>query len=835
MATNKQVTGQLDQPMDADWFRVELQAGQRYWFELQAQTPDPFHRPVLSVLDGLGKALFSSDQLSLLPDGVAGFSWVAPTSGAYFLDISAPSPTASPGVLAYFPLTYALGVGTVAADPQPDPRANAIVLKPGAALSGGFDLAGDRDAYRIDLAAGERVVFDVTANGGAGSVPFRARVFGPSDEMLAPYAVAYQSNVDFVFTAPTAGSYTLDLLYRAAQAATDGPATVGYAVKATPAPADDHADDLAHEAVLPLGRAVGGVIELAGDTDAFGVDLVAGQRYMVGVTRLDGSPLSVVTLLDPKGEAMPMAGADGDAAVFEAPVSGHYHALVSVPALRSLGAPLPYLLSATALATDDHGDRFVTASPLKAGVDAALVFDWSSDVDVFRFDAVAGQRYVVTTSSTSGASLGANVAIVGGTGAALDPAFRYLTSDNLGTATFTAAHDGPLYVVAQEADTIMGGDFVADDPLQIALAVTPADDHADNIALATPLSLGQAATGSTDAQDQDWFRVDLQAGQRYGFTLTSPYPDAQLNVFDAQGLVVLTVISDGALGAREFPFLPALSATYHLLPVAQGSYAFRVDALPADDHADGAAGATPLDATLAFAVLPMTLQGTAAADRLSGAARNDDLRGGAGNDVLNGGGGNDKLDGGDGIDVALYLGSSISLAYTHRAPGWQVTDESGALGMDDLVNVERVVSLVDGNYQYGRALDIDGHAGTVAKIIGAVFGPRYLSAAAYVGIGLQLLDGGMGEAELVALAVQTELFASLAGSRSNTDFVKFVYQNVVGAAPSAAELAAYVGLLDGGAQTQASLALLAVETEINQVHIDLVGLAGTGIGFATGG
>ena len=65
-------------------------------------------------------------------------------------------------------------------------------------------------------------------------------------------------------------------------------------------------------------------------------------------------------------------------------------------------------------------------------------------------------------------------------------------------------------------------------------------------------------------------------------------------------------------------------------------------------------------------------------------------------------------------------------------------------------------------------------------------------------IGQSLRDGGMCYAELVSLAVGTDVFASLAGGRSST---------------------------------QESLALLACQIDVNTRSVDLVGLADTGIEF----
>jgi hypothetical protein len=169
------------------------------------------------------------------------------------------------------------------------------------------------------------------------------------------------------------------------------------------------------------------------------------------------------------------------------------------------------------------------------------------------------------------------------------------------------------------------------------------------------------------------------------------------------------------------------------------------------------------------------------------------------------------IDGGAGIDTVFFNSALSSYSISHTAGGVTVSGNGQTANM---VNVERLHFS-----DMSVALDMSGHAGTVAKLISAVFGSSYLSNSQFVGIGLNLADGGMSESALADLAVHTALFQSLAGSTSNTDFVKLVYHNVVGVAPGASDLALYVGMLDSGQQTQASMAVMAAEASQNQVHL----------------
>lgn len=204
----------------------------------------------------------------------------------------------------------------------------------------------------------------------------------------------------------------------------------------------------------------------------------------------------------------------------------------------------------------------------------------------------------------------------------------------------------------------------------------------------------------------------------------------------------------------------------------------------------------------------------------------DYFDGSEGADRFAGRGGNDVLHGNGGIDVAELGGTRSHFTLARTPDGWQLTDTQGHEGTDTLVGVERL-QFSDG----GLALDLDGQAGVVARLIGAVFGPDFVARADLVGAGLALLGRGMSTIDLSAAAVGSDLFAQLAGSHSNTDFVRAVYRHVVGASPSDQDLATFVAQLDNGATTQAALAAWASDSSLNADRIDLVGLSQTGLAF----
>jgi hypothetical protein len=200
--------------------------------------------------------------------------------------------------------------------------------------------------------------------------------------------------------------------------------------------------------------------------------------------------------------------------------------------------------------------------------------------------------------------------------------------------------------------------------------------------------------------------------------------------------------------------------------------------------------------------------------------------GSEGDDSFEGFGGNDQLKGDGGIDTAHYRGQRADYLIGPADKGWNVSDRKGRDGTDHLDGVERL-RFSDG----AVALDVDGHAGTVARLITPLFGTAPAERPDLMGVGLALLDGGMTANALASLAAASSLFADGAGSHADAAFVRQVYRNVTGAEPDAAALQHYTGLLANGTETQGSLALWASQTELVAQRIDLVGLAAGGIAY----
>lgn len=212
------------------------------------------------------------------------------------------------------------------------------------------------------------------------------------------------------------------------------------------------------------------------------------------------------------------------------------------------------------------------------------------------------------------------------------------------------------------------------------------------------------------------------------------------------------------------------------------------------------------------------LHGTSAANTMTLSSGDERAWGYSGNDVLRGNGGNDRLNGGEGIDTAVYAGSRSE--HTVGAGGASVT---GVLsGADTLVSIERLAF-----DDVRLAFDLSGNAGTVAGLLGAVFGASFVGNPVYAGIGLSLADGGMTPAQLAQLAIDIRLGAS----PSNAQVVDLLYTNVMGDVPDEGIRQYFVGFIEGGHYTQASLAAFAAASSFNAAHVGLTGLAATGLAY----
>lgn len=198
--------------------------------------------------------------------------------------------------------------------------------------------------------------------------------------------------------------------------------------------------------------------------------------------------------------------------------------------------------------------------------------------------------------------------------------------------------------------------------------------------------------------------------------------------------------------------------------------------------------------------------------------------GGDGGNRIHSGSGNDVIVGGASVDTAIYGGGRAGFDITRSGSTFTVTDRQGTFGTDTLDRVERLEFS-----DVKLAFDMDGSAGNTARMIGAAFGPSAL-VPSYVREGLTVFDAGWTMSQAADFVIGLPVFTNLAGSTGNADFVRLVYTNVMGAAPDQAVLDLFVRMLDNGT-SKSDLLVMAAGTDRNAAHIDLVGLAASGLEY----
>lgn len=193
---------------------------------------------------------------------------------------------------------------------------------------------------------------------------------------------------------------------------------------------------------------------------------------------------------------------------------------------------------------------------------------------------------------------------------------------------------------------------------------------------------------------------------------------------------------------------------------------------------------------------------------------------GQGNDVLIGNDSSNALDGGSGIDTVVVKSQQGQYTLSKTPNGYSVTANANSGNRDTLTAIERL------EFDDIRlALDLDGHAGQVAKLLGAVYSAPAVANQTYVGIGLNEADEGLSYEQLGAFAINER------GLQATDEIVTLLWSNLFGNPPSEAEKSPYVNQLNDGEISTGALAVLAADSSANAENINLVGLMQTGIAF----
>jgi len=247
---------------------------------------------------------------------------------------------------------------------------------------------------------------------------------------------------------------------------------------------------------------------------------------------------------------------------------------------------------------------------------------------------------------------------------------------------------------------------------------------------------------------------------------------------------------------------------------ADGTWQIDSAALPNGDYevsiasVDAADNATSSDAHPTFSIgSSLNLLGNANANRFTPGA------------------GNNAIDGGAGMDTVVYGGARSDFTIERGVYGVTVTDKSGKLGADNLINVERI--------QFGDkmvALDVDGSAGEVYRLYRAAFDrePDQGGLAYWI----KALDTGSYTLNDIArmFLADREAQALYASDPTDTNFVTKLYAHVLHRPAEGAGFDYWVN----GLELVSRAEVLAFFSESPENQAQVIGQISNGIEFPLG-
>jgi len=338
-------------------------------------------------------------------------------------------------------------------------------------------------------------------------------------------------------------------------------------------------------------------------------------------------------------------------------------------------------------------------------------------------------------------------------------------------------------------------------------------------------------TGSDKLNGGTGFDVAIQEGARTDYTVVLEGAGIKLT-HTASG------VSDWLVDVEQVRFATGPSLTVaHSAAEEAGAYLFQKWIGRDLNQGEGAiiqslTGKTALEVATLFAqVFPEQSAGKTPAQLLegmgaAGAVRVDAVRditvtGDAGNNTISPTLGLARyVDGGAGIDTVV-IPATLGQTYVQSQNNGSFTLQRLTDGaMLDVTRVERVTF-----NDTKLALDLNGHAGEAAKLLGALGGPALLANKGVVGEVIRLLDAGASSQTIAGLGLQ------LLGASTPTQIAQTLWTNVVGRAGTDGELKLLTDIMAGGVSAP-DLVVMAGNLEATAVRIDLVGLTAKGIEFA---
>lgn len=335
----------------------------------------------------------------------------------------------------------------------------------------------------------------------------------------------------------------------------------------------DPPGDATTQARLAVGQDTNGALDAPEDVDWYRLSVERGQRYTLS---LDAAPAEGQEPIDP---VLIVRGADGADLTYNDDANGTLNSQLFFSPQQSgevfvdarafdpqMTGPYVLRVSAETLPADDAGNGADTRARVAPGQTLSGAIEFEGDSDWYRLSARTGQIYRIALNGAEGRqdALG-------------DPVLRIVDREGQDLAVnddheglnsyleFAPARSGDVFVVAGAYADAYAGAYT----LSVEAQRLPPDNASADVNTRGRLQVGQGVEQTLDyGGDTDWYRIRLEGGQVYTFTLRSageaPLRDPVLVLYDAQG-TQLTADDDGGGGLdSQIEYVAPASGNYFL-------------------------------------------------------------------------------------------------------------------------------------------------------------------------------------------------------------------------------------------------------------------------------
>lgn len=362
----------------------------------------------------------------------------------------------------------------------------------------------------------------------------------------------------------------------------------------------DQPGDQSTQARIDVGGAASARYEPSQDVDWFRLRVEEGQRYRVTV---DATPAEGENAVDPMVSVYDAAGAQVaynddsrgslNSEVFFVPAQGGDYFLETRPFNEQATGAYRIAVEASPIPPDDVGNDANSRGRVTPGRTVTGSIEYEGDVDWYRLSARSGSVY--------------RISLNGGEGGLGDPLVRVLSRDGEELAfnddgpnglnsylEFSPNTSGDVFIEARAYADAYTGAYTLD----VQSARQPQDAVAATSSTRGRVAVGESVDGVLDfPNDRDWYRVRLEEGQTYRFSLVSsgasPLGDPLLRLYNSRG-DELAMDDDGGGGLNSLlEYTASSSGAFYLeaggyTPDSTGGYTLsaRPGDIPGDSTTD---------------------------------------------------------------------------------------------------------------------------------------------------------------------------------------------------------------------------------------------------------